>query len=337
MTGVQAGVKVRRATKLSWAGVGLVVPAVVVMAMLPYLIGRGSEQDLVTLFGLIVIATMWNFMAGYAGLVSFGQQAYIGLGAYGLVYFADIVGINPFLAVPIAMVVAGVISIPVSFVIFRLSGGYFAIGTLVIAEIASLIFSGIGTLGAGSGITLHALDRFAPALRIAYVYWMALIVLVLSVAVTYLLMRSRLGLGFTAIRDDTTAAASLGVEVMRSKRIVYVIACVGMALAGSLIAANTLRVDPSSATGMFSIQYSADALFIVLIGGLGTIEGPIIGAVVFWVLQQQFASLGTWYMVILACVAIFVVLFLPGGIWGLISGRGRLKLFPIGYRLVPPK
>lgn len=326
-----SGLVVRRATRLSWTGAGLAIPAVLLLAAVPYLLDRGIQQNLVSLFSLVVIATMWNLMAGYGGMVSIGQQCYIGIGAYGLVYCSDVLGIDPFLAVPVAALVAGLISIPISFVAFRLAGGYFAICTWVIAEVVKLVVMQIDQLGGGSGITLRAYVDYSPAIRVASIYWLSLAGVVLAVALTYLLMRSRIGLGFTAVRDDPIAASALGVDVTRSKRIVFVVASMGTALAGAMIASNTLRVQPDA---VFSVQYSAYALFIVVIGGLGTIEGPIVGSVVFWVLQQELADLGTWYMVILGLVAIVVVLFLPGGIWGLVSRGGAYKLFPVGYRLL---
>lgn len=330
---VHEPVRVKRATKSSWIGLGAIIPIIVILAMAPYLVSRGDQQSLVILFSLIVMGTMWNLLAGYGGMVSIGQQAYIGIGAYGLVYIADTIGLDPFIAVPFAVIVAGLLSIPISFLAFRLIGGYFAIGTWVIAEVIKLIVVQVPDLGAGSGISLTSLSMFSPGRRIAYVYWLSLIAVVISVAVTYFVMRSRLGLGFTAIRDDAVAASSLGIRVTRSKRIVFVIAAMGCALAGAMIAASTLRVQPES---IFSVQYSAFMIFIVVIGGIGTIEGPIVGAIIFFALQQWLSDLGAWYMVILGVLAIVITLFLPRGVWGLISGNGRIRLFPVGYRIANP-
>jgi len=333
-TSAVASVKVARATKSSWVGLGVAVVVLIILAMGPYLVGRGLQQNLVILFSLIVLGTMWNLLAGYGGMVSIGQQAYIGLGAYGLVTIADLLGVNPFLAVALAVVFAGIVSFPISFLAFRLSGGYFAIGTWVIAEVVRLIVMQIDVVGAGTGISFHAMSStLSPGRRIAYVYWLGLVAVVLAVAVTYLLMRSRLGLGFTAIRDDSTAAGSLGVRVVRSRRTVFVVSAMGCALAGAMIAANTLRVEPES---LFSVQWSAYMIFIVVIGGIGTIEGPIIGAIIFFALQQWLSDLGTWYLVIIGVLAIIITLYLPKGIWGLISGNGRIKLFPVGYTVKNP-
>ena len=324
--------KVKRATKSSWVGLAVIVVLLLVAPAVPYLVDKGTQGSLVTLFSLIVMATMWNLLAGYGGMLSVGQQAYIGIGAYALVYIADTVGIDPFMAVPIAVVIAGLISFPISFLAFRLSGGYFAIGTWVIAVVVMEIVQQVPALGGGIGVTFNGFSDLTPGRRIAYVYWLSLVGVALAVAVTYWIMRSRLGLGFTAIRDDATAAASLGVRVTRSKRFVFVVAAMGCGLAGAMIAANTLRVQPDS---IFSVNYAVFMIFIVVIGGIGTIEGPIVGAVVFFALQQWLSDLGAWYLVILGLLAIVITLFLPRGLWGLLSGNGRIRLFPVGYRLVP--
>lgn len=326
-------VRVARATKTSWTGLIIAIPILLVMGAAPYLVDRGLQQQLVTLFALIVMATMWNLLAGYGGMVSIGQQAYIGIGAYGLIYMAEVVGMDPFFAVPAAVAIAGLISIPVSFLAFRLVGGYFAIGTWVIAEVIKQLTMQVDALGAGSGMSLTVMNDMSPGRRIAYVYWLSLAGVIIAVAVTYLIMRSRLGLGFTAIRDDSVAAASLGVRVTRSKRIVFVVAALGTALAGTMIAMNTLRITPDS---IYSVNFAAFMIFMVVIGGIGTIEGPIVGAIVFFALQQWLSGLGTWYLVIIGVLAIVITLFLPRGIWGLISGNGRIRLFPVGYRLVTP-
>ena len=325
--------KVRRTTRSSWIGFGVLALIVLVAPVAPYVLNRGTQGSLVTLFSLITMATMWNLLAGYGGMLSVGQQAYIGIGAYALVYIADQIGLDPFMAVPIAVVIAGLISIPISYLAFRLQGGYFAIGTWVIAEVIGLIVMQIPALGGGIGLTFHGFAGLTAGRRIGYVYWLSLAGVIVAVLVTYLIMRSRLGLGFTAIRDDATAAGSLGVRVTASKRFVFVVAAMGCALAGTMITASTLRVQPDS---MFSVNYSVFMIFIVVIGGLGTIEGPILGAIVFFALQQWLSNLGAWYLVILGLIAILVTLFLPRGLWGLISGNGRIRLFPVGYHVTTP-
>jgi len=326
-------VAVRRSTPASrLGGLGLAA-VVVVLAALPYLVVPSELFRLVDLWIYIVIGTMWNLLAGYAGMVSVGQQAYIGIGAYGLVYLADQVGLDPFLAIPVVAVLAGAIAIPISYLAFRLVGGYFAIGTWVIAEVARLLTVQVDTLGGGSGLSLRALAGTDRALRIAYTYWFALGTAVAVVLAAYLLMRSRLGIALTAVRDEPVAAASAGVDVTRAKRIVFTISAAGCGAAGAVIALASLRVQPES---VFSVQWSAFMIFIVVIGGVGTIEGPILGAVVFFVLQEWLASYGPLYLIILGAVAVVLTVAAPRGLWGLLSRGGRVQLFAVGYRLRLP-
>lgn len=324
--------KVVRGGWPSLAGGGVLAAIVVFLAAAPWFVfSPGDVTNLVTLFALIILGTTWNLMAGYGGLVSIGQQAYIGAGGYGVIKLADVVG----LPIPVAVVAAGVVcaalAIPTSFLLFRLVGGYFAIGTWVVAEVFKLVTQELPGFGGGSGLSLTAFQGVDRVTRIATVYYLALVLAVLVVLATYALMRSRVGLGLTAIRDDSVAAASLGVAVRRSQRLVYVAASGGAGLAGALIAVNGLRVSPDS---MFSVQYTAFMIFIVVIGGLGTIEGPILGAVIFFALQQLLDSYGTWYLVALGAVAIAVVLLAPRGLWGL-AARGRYEVFPIGHTVYP--
>jgi len=322
--------KVRRATKSSWAGLVVVAALILVAPAAPYILDRGTQGSLVTLFSLIVMATMWNLLAGYGGMLSVGQQAYIGIGAYALVYLSDKVGLDPFMAVPLAVVVAGVISFPISYLAFRLSGGYFAIGTWVIAVVIMEIIEQVPALGGGIGETFKGFSDLGPGTRIAYVYWLSLAGVVLSVAVTYVIMRSRLGLGFTAIRDDAIAAGSLGVRVTRSKRFVFVVAAMGCGLAGAMITANTLRVQPDS---IFSVNYAVFMIFIVVIGGIGTIEGPIVGTLIFFLLRELLAGFGSWYLIILGSVAVVTMLTAPQGVWGLVGERWGVHVIPLRRRL----
>src|SRR2546427_5509438 len=142
----------------------------------------------------------------------------------------------------------------------------------------------------------------------------------------YLLLRSRLGLGLTAIRDSQGAAGSLGVEVNRSKRVVFLLAALGCGAAGALVLANSLRVQPDSA---FGVQWTAYMVFCVIIGGLGTIEGPLVGAVVFFMLQDRLAAYGASYLILLGAVAVVMTVTVPRGIWGLVTSATPLRLFPI--------
>ncbi|HEY7593615.1 MAG TPA: branched-chain amino acid ABC transporter permease [Actinophytocola sp.] len=325
-------VTIRRATTSTRVGGGLLALGVVALAMLPYVIVPSQVFRFIDLLVFVVLATMWNLLAGYGGMVSVGQQAYIGIGAYGLVYLADQLGVDAFLAVPLVAVVAAAVAIPVSFLAFRLVGGYFAIGTWVIAEVVRLLTVQVDDLGAGAGTSLRSLSDIDRDLRIAYTYWFALGLATVAVVATYLLIRSRLGIALTAIRDEPTAAASNGVEVTRVKRIVFVVSAAGCGAAGAILALSSLGVQPDS---IYSVQWTAYMIFMVIIGGVGTLEGPIVGAVLFYVLREWLAQFGVIYLVVLGAVAIAITLFVPQGLWGAVS-RGRLRLFAVGHTVRLP-
>lgn len=323
--------EVHRGGLTSYAGGAVLLSAVVLLAaVVPFVVSLGTLTNLVGLFVLVILGTTWNLLAGYGGLVSIGQQGFVGAGGYATIFIANELGTGVLPAMALAAVVCAGLALPTSFLLFRLVGGYFAIGTWVVAEVLRLLTTQFDALGGGSGMSLTAFAGVDRVSRIAQVYWTGLALAVVTVVATWLLMRSRLGLGLTAIRDDHVAAAGLGVGVRRAQRIVYVSASAGAGLAGALLAVNGLRVTPDS---IFSVQYTAAMIFIVVIGGLGTIEGPILGAVLYYVIQQQLQDQGAWYLVVLGAVAILAVMVLPKGLWGLLSRNGALQVFPVGYRV----
>jgi branched-chain amino acid transport system permease protein len=321
--------RVVRGSRASRVAAAVALPLLVVLAAVPYLAQPNVTRMLVDLFALVVLATMWNLLAGYGGMISVGQQGFLGLGAY-TVLVADLAGIDPFLALPMAAAVAALAALPTTLLVFRLHGGYFAIGTWVVAEVFHLLTVEIDAVGGGSGASLTGLSAYAPVLRGAITYWCALGALVVAVGGVYWLLRSRLGLALTAIRDEPTAADSLGVSVRRAKRIVFVVAAAGCGLAGAIIVLDSLRVQPDS---IYGVQWSAFMIFMVVIGGLGTIEGPVLGAVLFFVLQQVLAPYGAWYLVVLGVVAVAAALVAQRGLWGIVTGNRDVRLFPTGYRV----
>ncbi|MGH7610733.1 MAG: branched-chain amino acid ABC transporter permease [Candidatus Dormibacteria bacterium] len=306
---------------------GLVL--LVVLAALPFLVDEGFTTILVNLFILLALASMWNLLAGYGGLVSVGQQAYIGLGAYTVLVLAQN-GISPFWGVLGAIVVGGVLAVPASWLLFRLSGAYFAIATWVLAVVAAIIITGIPSLGAGTGAAVPGMLTINAVLLGAVTYWISLAVAVGSVLAVFLLLRSRLGLMLTAIRDNELAARSVGGKVVRAKLSVYLVSAAGCAAVGAVIAISQLNVQASN---VFNIQWTAEMIFAVLIGGMGSIEGPIIGSVVFIALQQTLSQYNGWYLVVVGLVAMAVAIWVRGGVWGFWADRSSFRLFSVGYFL----
>jgi branched-chain amino acid transport system permease protein len=314
-------------------GIGAVLGAIALAALAaaPWWGGRDDLQLLSEIYAYVALASLWNLLAGYAGLVSVGQQAYVGLGAYTLFALAILFGISPLWAIPLAGLFAASVSIPVALLVFRLRGHYFAIGTWIVAEVFRLTASQISALGGGSGTSLPAAVVIAIAptrqLRDFTMYWIALLLAVAVLALIVLLLRSRYGLALKAMRDAELAAACSGVDVYRTKFLVYVVTALTTAMLGALIFLQKLRISPDAA---FSVNdWTAFVIFITVIGGIGRIEGPIIGTLVFFALRQTLADLGTIYLMMLGLVAIVIMLAAPKGIWGMIVERLGWQLFPL--------
>ncbi len=294
---------------------------------------------LIDIFLYVALACLWNFLAGYAGLVSVGQQAFVGLGGYGLFALAIYGGVPPLLCVPIVGLAAAVLSIPIAGLLFRLRGAYFAIGSWVVAEVFRLSVILIAPLGGGSGFSLPA--RIAqsvgrtPQDRFTAVYLTTLALLLTIFAAIFFVLRSRTGMALTAIRDNELAARSSGINVGRVKLIVYVVTAFGTAMIGALIFLQRLRISPDSG---FSVNdWTALVIFMVVIGGLGSFEGPVIGALVYFFLRETLSNLGPVYLMILGAVAIGIMLVEPRGIWGFIRARRRIQLLPLQLRVVFPR
>jgi branched-chain amino acid transport system permease protein len=324
-----SGLHVERWTPLSRLFTGGVAVVAVALFFVPVLLGGNATQKLTSLLILVLLAMMWNALAGYGGLVSVGQQAFIGLGAYGTIYLVDH-GVTPYLAMALSALACGVISIPTSVLMLRLRAAQFSIGMWVVAEVFALLVTLDQSLGGGTGTSLIELNAFTPSDRQEYTYWLTLGFTSGFLVLLFVLLRSRLGASLQAIRDDEQAAASVGVRVMACKRILFVIAAAGCGAAGAMTLANTVFVEPTS---IFSVQWTAYMIFMVLVGGLGTFEGPIIGAVLLFLIQNEFSDSGVWYLVGLGATAMAFALFLPKGIWGAIEERFGIRLLPVGYRL----
>jgi branched-chain amino acid transport system permease protein len=318
----------RSRRNVAWTGAGALI-VVVVLALFPYIVYSGTTAILVQAFIVLTMASMWNLLAGYAGLVSVGQQAFVGLGAYFVLILA-LHGTSPFAALPVAAIGCGVAALPLWWLVSRLRSGYFAIATWVLAATIMLIIEKFSSIGGGTGMPLPGLAGLAPTLLTAYTYWAGLAVTVVALVGIYLLLRGRLGLVLTAIRDDEVAARSSGARVGLARMLVFVVAGAGCGAAGALLAISQLQVQPGA---VFSVQFTAEMAFVTIIGGLGTIEGPILGTVVYMILQQTLASYNAWYLIILGLVAIVVTLFARRGLWGLVDTHLNVRLFPVGYYL----
>lgn len=303
---------------------------IVVLCAAPWWAGRADIRLLGEIYIYIALASLWNLLAGYTGLVSVGQQLYVGLGGYALFTLAMYLGVSPLLAIPIAGVAGAIIALPLSWLLFRLQGAYFAIGTWVAAEVFLLSFAQVSSLGGGSGTSLPAslVKSIASSreLREWYIYWTTCTLTLATVGLIIWLLRSRPGLALTSIRDNETASESLGISIVGTKTFVYALTCGVTTMLGALIFLQKLRISPQAA---FSLNdWTAFVIFMVVIGGIGTIEGPIIGVLIFFVLRETLSDYGTIYLMILGFSAIVVMLKAPQGLWGTFVEKTGLTLIP---------
>ena len=332
--------RVRRATASSWVGLALGA-ALVAWALVTALGDDKAWQGKITdICVLATMATMWNLLAGYTGLVSVGQQAYVGLGAYGLVVFANEYELNIYLAIVPAAIVAAIIAVPIGTLAFRLRGGYFAIGTWVIAEVVRLTIKNNTSevIGGGRGTSL-VVPESAREDRLSNIAVVSIVVLVLAVVAVYVILRSRVGLALRAVRDNEAGARGLGVDVYRTRFVIYVVAAFFTALAAGAYYVKNVNVQPDAAFDVSA--WTAPIIVMVVFGGLGTIEGPIIGAVLYYLVRDTIQD-REWisdssFLIATGVVALVFALFVKGGIWSTLTGRfPTLQVFPIRRRLEVP-
>jgi branched-chain amino acid transport system permease protein len=305
----------------------------VAMISMPWWGQSGHIRWVVEFSVYLAIAQMWNLLAGYAGLVSVGQQVFIGVAGYTMFVLASNFGINPFLAVWLSVLVPGLLALPTYALLHRLDGPYFAIGTWVVAEAVKLIVLNINYVNAGSGMSLRVMSQYTLHQREVGIMWLCASMLLVTIGGSYWLLRSRHGLALTAMRDNPVAAESQGVNVKRLRFLIFGAAAMGTGLAGSIYYMAQLRITPAAG---FNPSWANICIFIVMVGGIGTIEGVLVGALIYFVADRFFAQYGAIYMVVLGLMTLLTALYARQGIWGLISSRIHIPLFPVGRKLVVP-
>jgi branched-chain amino acid transport system permease protein len=313
----------------------IAVLGVTALVAAPWLIGEGAQRFLSEAMLMLAMAQMWNLLAGYAGLVSMGQQVFVGLGAYCLFFSSIWLKVAPFWVLPLAPLLCAVVAAIVALFMFRLREAYFAIGTWVFSEVVSLMISKTERLGGERGVGLPTARLVDPRWLEPLTFWTSAAIALASVFGTYALLRSRVGLGLMTVRDNEVAAASIGVDVWRNRFIAFVIAAAGCGLAGAVSFTATLYVAPGFA---FDPNWVVAMMIIVIIGGIGTLEGPILGVIIYFALREAltvvFGLSAGWYLIGLGTVAIAAILFEPDGLWPLV--RGRLGGDWLSVRREPP-
>jgi branched-chain amino acid transport system permease protein len=306
-----------------WLGVVSISAA---LAALPWFASFAVERLFVEVLTLLAIALAWNLLAGYGGLIAVGMHVFVGIGSYALFFLSNMYQIAPWYMLPAAAVVTALFAAISAWPLFRLSGAYFAVGTWVIAEMMRILAQNTPWLGAGGGMPLETIAGFDRWTRNASVYWAAGAVGIGALIAARLILRSRLGLALMSMRDAETAALACGVPVTRAKFALWVICSTITGIAGAVAYMNTLQVTPDAS---FSLNWTAAAMFIVILGGVGTLEGPILGTVIYFTLREVFAGYGSWYFIGVGSLAIATMVLAPGGASSLIPERFRLDIFRI--------
>ena len=292
------------------------------LLILPHLASRYVVNVLLLVCVYAALASMWNLLAGYSGMVSLGQQMFIGLGGYTLAVLSLYYGVPIFLSVLLGGMVSVILALCISVSVFRMKGVYFAIGTWVIAEALGICFSNWGYVRYGMGLFIQP----AYKLSMVSIYYGAVITCLVSLGLVYFLLRSKVGLALMAIRDDDGASEALGVNIFRCKLTCFLIGAFITGAAAGILYLNTIFIQPFEA---FGIGWTVKLLFIVIIGGIGTIAGPIVGAIIFVLLQQFLSEYVGYNLIILGGITIGVIFFAPRGIIGTLQTKWGFDLLPI--------
>lgn len=302
----------------------MVKPAafLVVVALLATLPMWGPEY-IVSIVMLILLymamGQMWNLMAGYAGLLSLGMQAFIGIGGYSLAVFSTTYGMNVFVSILLGGLFSLMFAFAISPALFKMSGVYFAIGSWVVAEALLLWFSNWEFVRYAQGISITSAYQF----NTSSLYYIALIAGIASVLIVFVLLRSKIGLALMAMRDNAAAAEVLGVALFKTKLFCYLLSSTMMGILGGAVYLYQAYVVPSAT---FSINWTVAMTFMVIIGGIGTMEGPVIGAIVYVLFNQFLYQFPGISMMILGVTAVIVILVAPNGIMGTIHNKTGFEI-----------
>jgi ABC-type branched-subunit amino acid transport system ATPase component/ABC-type branched-subunit amino acid transport system permease subunit len=287
---------------------GLALAAVVALAVVP---GYTGSYGLLVAFEIVQLAALaqaWSLMAGYGGIVSLAVAAFVGIGSYGTAEAAAKAGLGLYLSVLAGGLVAVVFALVVAVPMLRFRGLYFTIGSLVLAEALGIFMSNFNGFGGNMGITLTGT---APSPET--IYLLSFLVAVCATAAVAWLVRSRLGLGLKAIRDDEDVAERVGVLTFRTKLTAFVIASFVMGIVGGIQAQWTGYVEPA---GSFALDWTVETVNAAIIGGVGTIIGPLAGSAISVGISQRLAHYPTMHLIILGVLLIIVIRLAPNGLWG---------------------
>ena len=306
--------------KICWITLLIICIVALVVFGKTGVLSNNVMRYLMQIFLYIALGEAWNLLSGFAGLTSLGQQLYIGLTGYTIAVATTTYHLSPVTGILIGLLICAIASFLLSFLLFRMNGMYFAVASWVASEAVCLFFLSWDYVNQGGGMIMS----ITPYPTITQIYLASLVLCVATVIAVYLLVRSRTGLALMNIRDDSIAAESIGVDIKKCKLISYVISALMTSLVGGLFFINKGTIYPDSG---FSIGWTISSVFIVIIGGSGTVGGPIFGAIIYVLLHEYLAHYSGWSNILLGIITILVILFLPDGMLGSLQKRLHFELF----------
>jgi len=302
--------------------VAVAVVGVLALAVVPYTTTPYYTDIVFTGLVFVMLGVSWNLVAGYAGQISLGHHAFFGIGAFVSAWLTtptraglpESIQSPALLAIVVGALAAGLLALALGPVLFRLTGHYFAIGTLAVAAIIQLVLLDQRRFSGGS-TGYYVQNSVSPET----VYLLMLAATVVVILATYVVVQSRSGLGMRAVHDDEDAASSLGVDPLRYKLMSFAIASGMAGLAGGFFAQFSGYINPDSTLG---VTYMVDTLVVVVLGGMGTMAGPLLGAGLFLTLDTVLRqTAGEFATTIEGGLIILFVIFVPGGLYKLLTDR----------------
>jgi len=296
--------------------------AILVLIAAPLLTANPFFQHLmIMVLFWTLLGTSWNLLGGFAGQVSFGHAAFIGIGAYATMLLYLSLGVSPFLGMVAGGIIGAAFALPIGLICFRLRGPYFSLATLAVAEIVRLVALNWEQLTAGPvGLLITTLPPLSLAgasvdweSKLPFYYLAAALVLA-ATALTWTVSRSRLGAYLTAVREDMDSAEAVGIDTVRARVIALALSAFVVGVAGGFYSLYFRYIDPDA---VFAVSFSVEMVFIAVVGGLATTAGPVVGAVVLVSIGEIFRDrFQTGHLIFYGLFMMLVIRYLPEGIWG---------------------
>ncbi len=297
----------------------------IVFLIIPFITGNFIIRFMTDVLLFAIMASSWNIIGGYTGYASFGNVVFFGLGAYLTAIFMaqDLLNLNFFIAMFISAIASGVFAFLIGIPVLRLKGHYFAIATLGIAEAMKALIQNLDITEGNSGMYLPMINLSVDA-SYKFFYFVAFCVLIILLFITYIILKTKLGYGFIAIREDEDAANSMGINTTLYKCISFAISGFFTAMAGSIYAYQQGFIKPEP---VFDVLITVKMIVMAVFGGIGSLFGPLIGAATINIISEILSDYFlTAHALFLGGIIILMILFSPKGIYDIFSGRKKIGM-----------